>query len=231
MTDFQRVVLDANVLVSARKRHLLLEIAERKLYLPRWSEGILGEVRKALSEDTRLSEEAIDPIIHKMENFFPEAKIHSYESLTQKLLLENPNAPDKNDLHVIAAARHDGCDGIVTNDEKGFPASILEPNGLQKIKADDFLCHQMDRNLWKVVRSVVEVVNFLKEPPVTLEEYLVNLHDDGLEKFVACLEERREILIFAQQLAQQCKEKDVRFNEEILEEEFTLFSLMRDDTP
>ncbi|MEL6340910.1 MAG: PIN domain-containing protein [Myxococcota bacterium] len=42
------VLLDANVLVGALKRNMLLSLAEVGLFRPRWSASILEEVERAL---------------------------------------------------------------------------------------------------------------------------------------------------------------------------------------
>jgi hypothetical protein len=47
--------------------------------------------------------------------------------------------PDKNDIHVLAAAVHGNADGIVTMNAKDFPRGLLAEEGLSRNDPDAFL--------------------------------------------------------------------------------------------
>jgi predicted nucleic acid-binding protein len=52
-SDFP-IVIDANVLMQAAVRDTLLRLAERRMFLCRWSEDIIAEVRRNLVRDSYL---------------------------------------------------------------------------------------------------------------------------------------------------------------------------------
>lgn len=70
-----RVLLDANVLVDAQLRDLLLRAAEGGLVDVRWSDQILGETRRALTNQLGLPVENVARLLDALDRAFPDARI------------------------------------------------------------------------------------------------------------------------------------------------------------
>lgn len=132
------VVLDACVLAPMPICAVLLQLAsEPALFVPKWSDCILGEVRTTLAKPSfGLSPEQIDRRISFMRTHFEEALVTGYESLTPAMEC------DAKDRHVLAAAVRCEADAIVTNNIRDFPRQALEPYGIELMTADQFLTHQ-----------------------------------------------------------------------------------------
>jgi hypothetical protein len=73
MTADFPVVLDACVLVPASLRDTLLRCAERRMYLPRWSNEILDELRRTLLEKLGRSPEQFDHLLTELNRHFADA--------------------------------------------------------------------------------------------------------------------------------------------------------------
>jgi hypothetical protein len=101
--------LDANVLVPIALTDTILSCAERELFVPRWSERVLMEVRRAvLTVVPEMTAARIDYRLATMRSAFPEACVRGYESLVETIVL-----PDPDDRHVVAAAVR--ADGVWTD--------------------------------------------------------------------------------------------------------------------
>ena len=82
MSDFV-VLLDANVLVPAALRDTLLRLAEEpRLYRPRWSEPILGEVSRTLERKLSRSQAETARLRNALEEHFPEAWVRGFEGFS-----------------------------------------------------------------------------------------------------------------------------------------------------
>ena len=69
-----------------------------------------------------------------MDAHFPDCLVEGYEPI-----IDNLQLPDVDDRHVLAAAIRGQAEAIITFNLKDFPASILEPFGIQAIHPDEFL--------------------------------------------------------------------------------------------
>jgi hypothetical protein len=74
--------------------------------------------------------------------------VREWEALTETIKL-----PDPGDRHVVAAARADRADVIVTDNLADFPPTAL-PAPLTRQSLDDFLLHSLDLHLGLVVSAV-----------------------------------------------------------------------------
>ncbi len=127
-SDF-RVVLDACVLAPPNVCDLLLTLAETpRLYLPRWSEDILKEVRRTQIQVLHFPEDKADSWQKAVRSAFPEAMVEGYGELAG--LCQN----DPKDRHVLAAAIKVGAEQIVTSNLRHFTPRHLAN---WKIKAVD----------------------------------------------------------------------------------------------
>lgn len=120
MTADFPVVLDACVLVPASLRDTLLRCAERRMYLPRWSNEILDELRRTLLEKLGRSPEQVDHLSAELNRHFADARVEGFETLVA--LMTN----DPGDRHVIAAAVKCGAEAIVTFNLRHFPDAERE---------------------------------------------------------------------------------------------------------
>jgi len=178
-------VLDANVLYSYPLTSVLLELAELRLYRPIWSDDIQDEwLRAAKRNHPKISPEKLDRRRAAMDEALPDACIKGYRQLIDVLKL-----PDPNDRHVLAAAIRANAEVIVTFNEKDFPEDALEEYGLITQHPDTFLRHLIDLAPDPVRVRIAEMVNALKNPPMTIESYISILERHSLPESAAALRE------------------------------------------
>src|ERR1700750_3310150 len=96
-SDFP-VVIDADVLMQAAVRDTLLRLSEQRLFLCRWSDDIIDEVRRNLIAKLHLSEDQVDHLLGQLRDHFPDAWVES----GYKLLI-SAMKNDEKDRHVVAA--------------------------------------------------------------------------------------------------------------------------------
>jgi PIN domain len=93
-------LLDANVLYPAPLRDYLLHLASLGVFEPLWTAAIQEEwIRNLLDSRPDLRGESLEGAHRAMDKAFPGSNVTDYESLTESLVL-----PDPNDRHVFAAA-------------------------------------------------------------------------------------------------------------------------------
>ncbi len=109
-------------------------------------------------------------------------------------LIECLDLPDKGDRHVLAAAIIGRADAIITFNLKDFPASALQPYGIEAIHPDDFICAQFELNTPLVCRCVKRQREMLKKPPRTVDEHLERLEAVHLPQTVARLRKFRDLI-------------------------------------
>lgn len=134
-------ILDACVLAPMPIVDTLLRLAEEPaFYTPKWSPGILQEVRKTLKDKFGYSCEQVQRRIGMMEGAFPDAIVTGYEDLIPAM---NNNPKDR---HVLAAAVKCGAHSIVSDNVRHFPKHALSPYNVECLTADDFMRHQYHLN-------------------------------------------------------------------------------------
>ncbi|MGC8513198.1 MAG: PIN domain-containing protein [Acidimicrobiales bacterium] len=141
-------LLDACVLYPVGVRDLLLSIAERGVYMPYWTDQILGEMERNVIKDGRASSEAVAAMRELMNAAFPAATIKGYESLIPSM------TNDQKDRHVLAAAVRGNIGLIVTNNTRDFPATACEPYEIEVQTADEFLSYALDHDPPAVICAV-----------------------------------------------------------------------------
>jgi predicted nucleic acid-binding protein len=72
ISDF-RVVLDACVLVPAALRDTLLRLAEKQLFLPLWSDEIIGEMVRTIEVKRHKTSKQIAHLVGELRKHFAEA--------------------------------------------------------------------------------------------------------------------------------------------------------------
>ncbi|WP_208349046.1 RSP_2648 family PIN domain-containing protein [Pseudaestuariivita rosea] len=147
-----RALLDANVLYPTVMREVLLGVAAKGLYEPRWSARILEEWARAAARHDPAQEVIARGEIATLRANWLQAEIPAAPGLETRLWL-----PDAADVHVLAAAVTGSCDVIITMNAKDFPRHLLAEEGLRRLDPDQFL-----RGLWDdhptAVKQVVEEV-------------------------------------------------------------------------
>jgi predicted nucleic acid-binding protein len=132
------VVIDADVLIKAGPRDTLLRAAEQGLYRPYWSEMILDEVHRNLTDLLAKRKrphpaQAAQSLIDEIRRQFPEALVREYEALIPAMKNQ------EKDRHVLAAAVVAQAEVIVTGNLRDLPAGVLNPYKLEARPPDTFL--------------------------------------------------------------------------------------------
>jgi predicted nucleic acid-binding protein len=137
MTSGYQAILDACVLVNAALRDTLLRLAEPPhLYLPRWSDEIIGEMKRTLENKMEVSRSQCEHLESELRKHFEDSWVHEYEPLVSVM------ANHWKDRHVLAAAVKTGAQAIVTFNLKDFSSEALRPWNVQAQSPDDFLIDQ-----------------------------------------------------------------------------------------
>lgn len=163
------VLLDACVLVPQRLSSLLLTLAEEGLFEPRWSERILAETERALTEKLGLSRERAVRRLTAMREAFPEASVHGSERLEMGLTCH------PKDRHVLAAAIATGADTLVTSNVKDFPEESCRPHGVTVPDPDTFLLDLMARDGLACRSAVEREALRMRRPSMTAREVLAGV--------------------------------------------------------
>jgi predicted nucleic acid-binding protein len=161
-----QAVLDTCVLAPMPLADTLLRLAEEpSIFVPRWSQDILTELRRTLLR-FGYTEGQADRRVRVMRETFEEAEIIGYEHLIPSM------TNSQNDRHVLAAAVRGGAHAIVTQNVKDFPASAVEIYGVEILSPDDFLQHQYHLNSALVMEKI---------------DYQAQMHPDGIDGLLAKL--------------------------------------------
>ena len=131
-------ILDANVLYPQLIRDTLLSLAVEGLYHARWSATIHAEWMRNLLKDKPELASKLPLVVERMNASVPDCLVTHYEQLATTIEL-----PDPDDRHVVAAAIVGHADAIVTFNTKDFPASALQPYGIEVQHPDEFLMNQL----------------------------------------------------------------------------------------
>lgn len=130
---------------------MLLTLGEEGLFQPRWSVGVLEEVRRHLPAE--MDVRAVDRLLSAMEEAFPEAKVEWPGVVDISVrLMSNPK-----DRHVVAAALWSGCEVLVTADVR-LCAEIERLTSLEPQRPDAFLAFAVDAGPPRAIASLVEMV-------------------------------------------------------------------------
>lgn len=129
-----RVLIDACALYPTVMREVVLGVAAKGLFDPRWSPRILEEWARAARKIGPQGETIARGEIAAITARFPRAQVQIPQGVEARLWL-----PDPNDIHVLAAAVGCSADAIMTVNAKDFPRNELADEGLQRVDPDGFL--------------------------------------------------------------------------------------------
>jgi superfamily I DNA and/or RNA helicase len=165
-----KALLDTATIFPAILRDVLLTLAEDGLYNVFWTEKIFEELRNNLIKDLHLQETKVDYLLASMKKAFPDAML---DNEFEKLIPFMPNHPK--DRHVLAAAKENDLDVIVTPNLKDFPKPNVSPEYPRTISPDAFLTELLSTHKNDVVNSFVKQLRAYKNPPLSQEEVLQRL--------------------------------------------------------
>jgi predicted nucleic acid-binding protein len=170
------VLYDACVLYPNYLRDVLIQLATTDLFRAKWTEQIHDEwIRSVLKNRPNITPEQLSGLKLKINQSVPDCLVMDFEYLIPQL-----NLPDPDDRHVLAAAIVAQADVIVTFNLKDFPAAILSSHDIIAQHPDEFIADQLDLYPWRVLGAIEAIQNRLKKPPVSLDEYLAILVQQGL---------------------------------------------------
>lgn len=176
-------VADACVLTPAALCDFLLRAAATELYRLCWSDDILDEVRRTLTNDLGIDVSRADRRVAAMKGAFPEARVTGYENLIPSM----PHGLDAKDRHVVAAAVATGAQVIITSNLRDFPAPALAPLGIEAQSPDDFLQSLAAEDSGALKQALIEQAAALLAPPMTLLDIITSLRRDA-PAFAALME-------------------------------------------
>lgn len=149
-----RVLIDTCVLYPTVMRQVVLGVAEKGLFEPRWSPRILEEWARVARKVGPEGEVIARGEIARINAQFPQASaVVNYVS-SDRLWL-----PDPGDVHVLAAALNTSADAIMTLNAKDFPRNALADEGLERLDPDGFLIDCYDR----APQEVTEVAEAVRQ--------------------------------------------------------------------
>lgn len=132
-----RAFLDAQILVEARPRDVLLTLAEAGMFEPLWSALVLEEMARHLP--SAITEEQRSHLVEQMNTAFPEASVQ-WSGLVD---IEVRLAVNPKDRHVAAAALLGGADVILTEDN-GFFHELRKSRLCDVQKLPEFIAYAID---------------------------------------------------------------------------------------
>lgn len=131
-----RAVLDANVMVGARQRDVLLTLAEAGVYAPIWSGEILSEVGRHVPEEVSTA------LVREMRQAFPDSDRGSWPGMASLMVALAGTAVNQKDRHVLALALCAGADVVVTGD--ATLREELEEMDVEAQSASAFVSYAVD---------------------------------------------------------------------------------------
>lgn len=162
------VVLDTSVLFPPSLRDLLLTLAALGAYSVRWSEEILVELRRSVTEHyPDIDPERFDSsTVAAMRNAFPDAVVVGWEDLVDQM----DNHPG--DRHFAAAAAAAGADTIVTLNVRHFAGRALQDRRIRVVPPGKLVGEILDDLPERVVDAVGEMAARKRNPPMSADEVL-----------------------------------------------------------
>ena len=166
---YPQIVLDANVIVQALVRDLLLDADAYGLCRVRWTEAILGEARQTLIGEFGRDPARIDALLAAMRRYCPRAAIVGYEARIAAMT----NEPK--DRHVAAAAVWTEAE-IATFNLRHFRPTALAPFGVRALHPDTFLMELYPAHADTLAAIVREQAAQRTDPPLAPRRVLGQTH-------------------------------------------------------
>ncbi|MCP3861221.1 MAG: PIN domain-containing protein [Phycisphaeraceae bacterium] len=178
------VVLDTCVLYPAHLRDTLLRLAERGLYRAQWSDDILTELERNLTE-SGVAPPSVSHLVEQMQRAFPDAKVLGYLALIPTMTC------DEKDRHVLAAAVRADAAAIITFNGRDFPDESVDPFQVDVIDPDAFLLDQLDLSPRAVLEELELQAAANRREPKSVAALLDALARAGVPQFADEVRRRR----------------------------------------
>ncbi len=160
------------------------------LFRAKWTDAIHEEwMRSVRRNHPDVMPAQVERIRDLMNAHVRDCLVTGYEDLIGALTL-----PDPDDRHVLAAAIRAGADVIVTINLADFPKETLAKYGIDAQHPDQFIMHLLDLAPNLVRAAAKKQREILKDPPLTVEQYLESLERQGLAQTVFALRQTAELL-------------------------------------
>jgi predicted nucleic acid-binding protein len=161
-----------------------MRLALTDLYRARWSDQIHEEWMTAvLRNRPDLCRAQLERTRSLMNAHVRDALVDGHQPQIPALEL-----PDPDDRHVLAAAIQCGADLILTFNLDDFPEHALASYGISACHPDQFLVDQLNLDAERVCMAIRQHRASLRNPPKTVEEYLVTLEEQGLSRFLQAVQ-------------------------------------------
>lgn len=158
-------------------------LALTDLFRAKWTEAIHAEwMRNVLRDYPDIAPARIERTRDLMNAHVRDCLVTGYEDLIESLAL-----PDPDDRHVLAAAIRAGASVIVTTNLSDFPKETLAKYGIDAQHPDEFVMQLLDLAPSLVCAAAKKQRQSLKNPPLSVEQYLASLERQGLPQTIAAL--------------------------------------------
>ena len=114
-------------------------------------------------------------VVERMNASVPVCLVTNYEKLANSIEL-----PDPDDRHVVAAAIVGHADAIVTFNTKDFPATVLQPYGIEVQHPDEFLMNQLQLQEIPALRAIKKMRARWTNPVRPAHELIAAFEKRGL---------------------------------------------------
>ncbi|MEV6286619.1 PIN domain-containing protein [Kribbella sp. NPDC051770] len=156
----ERAFLDANVIRGQLTNDLLLSMAARDVFDPRWTQQVLDEMRR--NRPPGVPESKIDGRIDAMNGYFPRAMTDVPAGLEPEM------HADAKDQHVLAGAVHSRSDVLVTENVKDFAPPSTGPHAMRVERLSEFLSRKLEENPDRVLAAIEDLVGRNRRDPRTI---------------------------------------------------------------
>lgn len=169
-------------------RNLMLTLAEAEFFRLRWSSQVLDDAEKAISQihEKRGREDHLAVAARQranMEEAFEDAMVSDFDDFTPR----EEGWPDRDDLHIVAAALKTQASVIVTENLKHFPDEKLKALNLEVRSADDFIADTIELDPPRAVAAIRAMRQRFKKPEKSGEVLLLDMEAAGLTATVDAL--------------------------------------------
>lgn len=170
-------LLDACVLYPTTIADTLMSLSVAGLFAAKWTQTIEAEWVRGVERSRPELIGKLGRRVERMRAAVPDWEVGApqYEAIVPCLSL-----PDKDDVHVLAAAIAGHADCIVTSNLKDFPASIVGVHGIEVIHPDDFIVMQLDIDAVVGLTAIKAMRKRMKAPERTPEEFAALLERSQL---------------------------------------------------
>lgn len=184
-------LFDANTLYPILTCDALLSLASTSLFAAKWSKRIEDEWIQSLEKDRP---ELAGKLVSRRDNMRCAALDWEVPEPAIAALLPCLTLPDPDDAHVLAAAIAGHADCIVTFNLKDFPATSVEPFGIEVIHPDRFIVSQLDLDFIPAITALKKMRQRRRRPALSPEQFADAFERNGLPTVASRLLEASELI-------------------------------------